>query len=467
MNKSTNANNATPAEGGTRGGNPRQAIFRNPNFLWMISGGIISMLGDQFTIVALPWLVLKMTGDTLILGLVLALIGVPRALLILLGGAVVDRYSPKQVMMLTKYINTVILGVLAILLLNDSLSLNMVYLLALSLGISTAFSIPSGTAMIPRCIAAPQLQMANGIMLGLRQISLFLGPLLAGLLIALCGNAANDISSTTSGLADARGLGAAFLFDGLSYALSAWTLSHVSMLPLPQEENAMHQISAQPMAQLWHSIWEGLRYCWNDGMLRVCFLYWSAVAFFIMGPIQIALPVLADQLSDSASTFGILIGSHGAGTLLGMLMSGLLPNRRFGNLGRTILLIDFIVGLLFIPMSLVVATWQAAALLLSIGTLGGYLHVAVYTWIQRQVPAAMLGRSMSIFMFIFMGIGPVSAAITGWAMRSISTAQLFIASGSLLILIVLIALLGSGMRSVEDQAQEDPLGQDQAAYTKP
>ena len=58
---------------------------------------------------------------------------------------------------------------------------------------------------------------------------------------------------------------------------------------------------------------------------------------------------------------------------------------------------------------------------------------------------------MSIFMFIFMGIGPVSAAITGWVMRSISTSQLFIGSGALLILIVLLALLGSGMRSVVDQ----------------
>ncbi|AZP13848.1 MFS transporter [Undibacterium parvum] len=452
MNDTTKAIHSKQAEAAKQNDKPRLALFRDTNFRWMISGGVISMLGDQFTIVALPWLVLKMTGDTLILGLVLALIGVPRALLILLGGAVVDRYSPKQVMMLSKYVNTVVLGLLAVLLMSDSLSLNVVYVLSLSLGISTAFSIPSGTAMIPRCIAAPQLQMANGIMLGLRQISMFLGPLLAGVLIALFGNTATDMTSASS-LADARGLAAAFLFDSFSYALSAWTLSHVRLLALPQLELAGEGENAhpKPAARLWHSILEGLRYCWNDVMLRTCFLYWSAVAFFIMGPIQIALPVLANQLGDSAGTFGILIGCHGAGTLLGMLMSGLLPNRRFGNLGRTILLIDFIVGLLFVPMSLVVATWQGAALLLTIGTLGGYLHVAVYTWIQRQVPAAMLGRTMSIFMFIFMGIGPVSAAITGWVMRSISTSQLFIGSGALLILIVLLALLGSSMRSVVDQ----------------
>lgn len=82
---------------------PRAALLRDPNFAWLMSGGVISALGDQFTLIALPWLVLKLTGDPLALGLVIALMGIPRALLILFGGALVDRYSPKRVLMLTKH----------------------------------------------------------------------------------------------------------------------------------------------------------------------------------------------------------------------------------------------------------------------------------------------------------------------------------------------------------------------------
>ncbi len=427
--------------------NTPKGMFKDSNFLWMIGGGAISMLGDQFTLIALPWLVLKMTGDTLILGIVLALISVPRALLILLGGAVVDRYSPKTVMMQTKYINTLLLGILSTLIFYGKLEIWMVYALALGLGISTAFSIHSGTSMLPRVVAPAQLQSANGIMLGMRQLTMFIGPVLAGLLIALFGTKSGTQESNM--VRDAQGLAAAFFFDCFTYAFSAWTLSKVRM------SNGMSTpVGAAPSAQkpaLLKSLAEGLRYCWNEKQLRSCFIYWAAIAFFIMGPIQIALPVMANQLSNSASALGLLAGSHGAGTLLGMALAGMKPNLRFGNLGRTILLVDFIVGILFTPMGLISASWQGALILLSVGILGGFLHVAVFTWVQKQVPPNMIGRAMSMFMFIFMGIGPVSAAFTGWLLRGITIPQLFMGSGGLLLLIVVTAMQFSPITTVTDK----------------
>ncbi|MFZ6656050.1 MFS transporter [Undibacterium sp. TJN19] len=423
----------------------RPAIFKDSNFRWMIGGGAISMLGDQFTLIALPWLVLKMTGDTLILGMVLALISVPRALFILIGGALVDRYSPKTVMMQTKYINTILLGILSALIFAGRLELWMVYTLALGLGISTAFSIPSGTSMLPRVVQAAQLQSANGIMLGVRQFTMFIGPVLAGVMIAVFG------TQEKGGLSDANGLGAAFLFDCFTYAFSAWTLSRVKMNESSVAGKPITNGQAATGTHLLQTVIDGLRYCWNEKQLRSCFIYWAAIAFFIMGPIQIALPVMANQLSNSASALGLLAGAHGAGTLLGMAVSGMKPGLRFGNLGRTILLIDFVVGILFIPMGLITASWQGALILLTVGALGGFLHVSVFTWIQRQVPPNMIGRAMSMFMFIFMGIGPVSAAVTGWLLRSVSIPQLFMTSGTLLIAIVLLAIGISPMREVTDQ----------------
>lgn len=417
----------------------RGVIFKDRNFLWLTGGGAMSMLGDQFTLIALPWLVLKMTGDTLILGIILALISIPRALLILLGGAVVDRYSPKKVLMQTKYVNTVLLGLLSMLIFSGRLELWMVYGLALMLGVSTAFSIPSGTSMLPRVVAATQLQAANGVTLGLRQFTMFIGPVLAGILIAMSGR------PEQGAVGDAKGLASAFLFDCFTYAFSAWTLSKVKM------GEVISKPAQQEKAAILSSLMEGLRFCWNEKQLRTCFMYWSAIAFFIMGPVQVALPVMANQLSNSASAFGLLSGAHGAGTLFGMAFSGVKPNLRFGNLGRTILLIDFIVGIFFIPMGLINASWQGACILLVVGTLGGFLHVAVFTWIQKQVPPQMIGRTMSMFMFIFMGIGPMSAAFTGWLLRSINIPQLFMVSGTTLLLIVAIATQISPMREVADK----------------
>ncbi|WP_255594673.1 MFS transporter [Acidovorax sp. sif1233] len=426
-------------------GDPRAVLLKDRNFRWLTGGAFLSMLGDQFTLIALPWLVLQMAGDTLVLGTVLALISVPRALFILIGGALVDRHSPKQVLMITKYINLVLLAVLAALVLAGSLTLWMVYALSLGIGLATAFSIPAGVAMMPHVVARHQLQAANGVNLGLRQLTMFLGPLLAGLLIALFGDAATAGAGGHGGTrANATGIGLAFALDALSFALSAWTLSKV------RTHGGTPQPAAAPQAVL-SSVAQGLVHFWRDGELRTCFLYWSAIALFIMGPIHIAIPVLASSTPQlGAAAFGIMVGAHGAGTLLGMVVSGMVPRLRIGSLGMTILAFDAVIGALFMPMGLITAVWQGSVLMLAIGLLGGFMQVSVFTWIQQRVPPALLGRAMSLFMFIFMGLAPISAAVTGWVMKSITLAQLFAASGGTLVVLAALAFVLTPMRRVSD-----------------
>jgi MFS family permease len=408
------------------------ALFADRNFRWLIGGGVISMLGDQFSLVALPWLVLKLTGDTLMLGLVLAVMSVPRAIFILIGGAVTDRYAPKRVLMLTKYANVILLGTLASLVLGHQLALWMLFALAFAIGLASAFSIPSGSSIVPLMIAPAQLQAANGLMMALRQVTMLVGPLLAGLLIVLFGDQAMAATDTT-------GIGLAFLFDAASFAISAWTLTKVvAIVERTSTEDAMLA-----------AVVAGLRHFWNDHSLRTLCLYFCATAFFIGGPVQVALPVLAaKRLDDGAAGFGSLMAAHGAGTLIGMILSGARPTWRVGTLGTTILLADGIAGLLVLPLGRIEHLWQGAALLLPLGLLSGFMMVTVFTWMQRRVPQAMLGRAMSLFMFIFMGVAPISAGITGWLMRGLSLEQVFAGSGIILILIVLLALANPRVRAI-------------------
>lgn len=100
----------------------RAALTGDRSFRWLLGGGIISMLGDQFTLIATPWLVLALTGDPVVLGTVLGVMNLPRAVFILVGGAIVDRYSPKSVLMLTKYANALLLGLLAALVLSGGVT---------------------------------------------------------------------------------------------------------------------------------------------------------------------------------------------------------------------------------------------------------------------------------------------------------------------------------------------------------
>src|SRR5690349_5634334 len=81
--------------------NGMQSVISNRNFrlLWLGQGA--SLLGDQFYLIAAPWLVLKLTNDPLALGAVLALAGIPRAVFMLAGGAITDRYSPRAIMLVS------------------------------------------------------------------------------------------------------------------------------------------------------------------------------------------------------------------------------------------------------------------------------------------------------------------------------------------------------------------------------
>ena len=420
--------------------NVKRALFRDSNFLWLLSGASISMLGDQLTLIALPWLVLKMTGDPLALAMVVALGGLPRALFMLVGGALVDRHDAKRVLMCTKHASAATLALLVALLYAGQASLWAVGMCSMVLGVAAAFGIPAATSLLPHALPAPALPPANGVMLGLRQLSMFVGPMLAGGLIVWFGDTA------AAGALDTRGISAVLALDALSFAASAWTLSHVRIRRDRTGGTGAEQ-------SVWALITEGLRWCWHDRDLRACFLYWSAIAMLVTGPMQVALPVLVSQQPGfSAAAFGVLMGAHGGGALLGMGFAGARPSARLRTLGLTLLAVDALIGVLVLPLGYVTALWQGIALLLLVGLFSGFAQVAVFTWIQRRVPAAYLGRTMSIFMFIFVGLAPLSAALTGWVMRVVSVGPLFALCGGALLLTVAIASVGSRMRDVADVA---------------
>jgi MFS family permease len=413
--------------------NKNNPLFQDASFRWLLGGGAISVLGDQFTMIALPWLVLQMTGNAFTLGLIIALMSVPRAVLILFGGAVADRYSPKPVLMLTKYANMVLLGLLAALVLSGHATLALVAPIALAIGLASAFSIPSGTSILPHVVAPEHLGAANGILMGMRQLALLGGPLLAALLFTLAGDG-------SGGMARADGLGYAFAFDCFSFGFSAWTLAKVRLRP----------VAAAPRQPIVRSVVAGLATVWQDVMLRTCFIYWAVCACVTGGLMQVALPVLASSRLHGGTSLGLLLGAHGAGTLLGMAATSIKGNLRVRNLGTTLLVIDAIVAALIMPVAQLASTWQVAILNAGIGLLGGFMQVAMITWIQRRVPPVMLGRTMSIFMFILMGLAPLSAALTGWIMQYTGLSGIFTGTGLLLAAAAALAYAFTPMRSMAD-----------------
>ena len=420
-------------------------LTTNANFRWLLRSGILSNLGDQFTLVALPLLVLQLTADPLALGTLLALVGIPRAAFILLGGAIVDRLSPRRVLVASKLASAFLLAVLVLLVLNTRpvwafsieplfsaavhltprLELGILYVLAFCLGLAQAFGIPAGTSILPAALPAPLLEAANGALMGLRQVALLLGPLLAACLVG----------------ASRHGLALAFAVDGASFLVSAWTVSRVTLAgAAPGRESAQTVLRA---------LGAGLAMVWRDVPMRLCFLYWALVALCVGGAMQVALPVLAQAMPRGGALLGWFLGAHGAGTLLGMAAAALGGSRlAFASFGSTILLADALAGLLVAPLGYVHGAWAVAALLLGVGALSGFLQLTIFTWLQRRVPPAMMGRTMSIFLFIFMGLAPLSTFGAGWLLTWLSVPRLFLAGGAVLVALAAAAWLFTPMRRI-------------------
>ncbi|MEP6987089.1 MAG: MFS transporter, partial [Chloroflexota bacterium] len=127
---------------------------RNFRLLWIGEG--ISLLGDQFYMIALPWLVLQITGSALALGSVMALAAIPRALFMLIGGALVDRFSPRYVMMASNLARFVLVALLSALVLTNHIQIEMLYGFALAFGLADAFYFPGQSAIVPQLLPEDQ-----------------------------------------------------------------------------------------------------------------------------------------------------------------------------------------------------------------------------------------------------------------------------------------------------------------------
>jgi MFS family permease len=389
------------------------------DFRLLFAGATTSLLGDAFAFIATPWLVLKLTGDPLALGIVLALEGIPRAAFMLVGGAITDRLSPRLILLISDAIRFVLTALMALVIFTDVVQIWMLYAFALAFGLVAGFAIPAGNSIVPMLVEEQDLQAGNSIMMGSAQLVGFIGPTAAGILI---GGYSNSF----------MGIGLAFALDAVSFAVSAASLWLIRM-------RRAHQTSADAAKKesVLGSILTGVRYLWNDQVLRMLFVVLTAVNFLIVGPLLVGIPVLADQrLPEGAIAFGLLMSAYAGGNLVGYLLAGALP-RPNGTGMRIILLallaaFGVVIGLLgFIP-----STWVDFAMLLLLGLGNGYIAIILFTWIQTRTPREMLGRMMSIIMFSNTGLVPVSQAISG-AVSKWDVTALFASAGALVLVVTL------------------------------
>ena len=400
---------------------------RDYRLLWL--GQAISHLGDQFHLIALPWLVLTLTHDPFQLGLVLALAGVPRALVMLFGGAFADRHSPRLIMLVSDALRFMITAAIAASLLTGAVHLWMVYALAVSFGVVSGFFMPAAEASLPRLLESQQLEAGNALMMGADQLAQFVGPALAGTIIALFGTA-HASGGQANGL---TGLGVAFAVDAASFAVSAATLLLMRALPA-----LAAGAGDRPLA----AIGEGLRYALSRPVFRWMLGLIAAANLLLIGPLMVGVPVLAQtRFSQGAAAFGFLISAYGLGNLCGIVVGGSTRRPSSRLFSRLILALFAGFGIVIGALAFITSVWVGVALLAVLGIANGYVAIVLMTLLQRITPPAMLGRLMSLVMLAMLGVTPISTALSG-AVLSLGPTVLFVACGAGMLAVTAFAAAG-------------------------
>lgn len=400
---------------------------RDFRLLWL--GQSVSILGDQFYLVALPWLVLSLTGSGLTLGTILLTATLTKVAFQLVGGAISDMVSQRKMMIVSSAVRALVCAVLTALVLSKEIHLWHLFIIVAVFGMSDAFFSPAFKAFIPTVVAREDLVVGNSRLSGSALLAMFIGPSLGGLVISVAGT------------------GAAFGLDTVSFIFVVLCLLFIkSKAPaIPTVEPTAAGTIGRGR-HLLTSIGEGLRYTFSEPTIRSLVVITGMVEFAFAGPFTVGLASLANiKFAGGATAFGAMLSALGGGLLVGTLIVGSM-HAKF-SFGKTILFLATALGVGLTLLGFVPNVVWACVIMALIGVFGGYSQVLVATWLQTKSDPQMRGRVMSVVMLSAYGLTPLSYVLTG-ALTSISVSFMFIVTGISLLLAIAIGAIGSSGRSL-------------------
>jgi MFS family permease len=416
------------------------AVLKTRSYLLLWTSLFLSMLAGFFNYVAVAWLTLQLTGSSLAVGSVLAAAAVPQAILMLLGGAVSDRFTPRATMVAAGLARGLVMAVLAVLALAHSVQLSEIYVAAVLVGATSAFFFPAGMSMVPRVVAREQLEAGNALLNISRTGAIVIGPAVAGAMVA------------------AAGAGSALAVDA-----AASILAGLMMLPLPGGKGLSRKPASNPLTD----VRDGLVAAWRDVPLRATLLVVAVLNFFVLGPVEVGLPALAYQrFSQGAVALGTTFAAWGIGSAVGSIAAATRPApRRFGwgMVGMVAL-----AGVGIAAAGIAPTLPALLGVMLVMGVVEGAGTTYLISWMQRRADPSMQGRVMSLAIFSSVGVEPVALATAG-VLASRYLGLLFWVAAVAIELTAVAAALSPSVRGMSSGAQEfveSPAGREAEAQPR-
>jgi MFS family permease len=360
--------------------------LRHRNYRLFFCGQVISLVGTWMQSVAQSWLVYRLTGSSVLLGMVGFASQFPVFLLSPVGGVVADRAHRHRIVLTTQACSMLLAFVLSAATLLGRIQVWQVMAVAGLLGLVNAFDMPARQAFISEMVPPGDLLNAIALNSAMVNAARVLGPAVAGVTVAALGE------------------GWCFFANGVSYVAVL-----AGLLAMSVERRAR---AGSPGGSL-ESLAEGFRFVWGTAPIRALLLLLGLVSLTGM-PYTVLMPVFADQvLRGGAQALGWLMGASGVGALAGTLM--LASRKELRGLGRWITLACVGFGLSMVAFGLSRWLWLSVPLLVPVGFSMMLQMASSNTLIQAMVPDALRGRVMAVYTMMFMGMAPVGALLAGVA----------------------------------------------------
>jgi len=376
--------------------------LRYRNYRLFFGGQIVSLAGTWITMTATSWLVYRLTGSAVLLGVVGFAGQFPAFLLGPFGGIVVDRWDRRRLLIVTQVVSMLQSFALAILTLSGHITVAAILALNAVQGVVNAFDMPGRQAFLIALIEN-KADLGNAIALNSSMVNVarLIGPTIAGAVIA------------------ATSEGWCFLIDGISYMGVIAALLAMQVVTPAAARSRLGGVRQQ--------FTEGVTYAFGFRPIRAIILLLALVSL-VGVPYSVLMPIFAASVFHGGPhTLGLFLTASGAGALVGALW--LAQRRSVVGLGRVIAAASALFGAGLIGFSSARVLWLAIPCLVVAG-FGFMVQMASSnTIIQTIVDDEKRGRVMSFYMMAFLGTAPFGSLAAGWMSSRISAPRTLLVGG--------------------------------------
>ena len=380
--------------------------LRHRNFKLFVSGQSISLIGTWMTRIATSWLVYRLTGSALLLGVVGFSGQILTFVLAPFAGVLIERMDRRKLLVWTQALAAAQSLLMAGLTLARIITIREIIALSALQGLINAFDMPGRQSFLVQMVEDKQ-DLGNAIAINSSMVNLarLVGPALAGLVIAWVGE------------------GYCFLIDGISYF--AVIASLLMMVVTPAEVRRATTTMVEQLV-------EGWSYVTTFRPIRTILLLFSLTS--LMGfPFMVLLPIFAAKvLHGGPHTLGFLTGASGVGALVSAVSLAL--RRTVRGLTTMIQISALMFGAGLIAFGLSHTLWLSMLFMLvtGFGMMQGL--AASNTVIQTLVPEEMRSRVMSYYTMAFVGMAPFGSLLAGFMAHHIGAPHTVMVTGAACVL---------------------------------